>query len=411
MRLIGCRLAWTIGALLCVAAQAVAQPAAEDAAQRIDYLTFAQGAVPLSISGAGSALGANFEHAVKIIDGSPQGFTIVNKGTRDTATEFVYELPAATVFERFAVPQVLETPSPSATFTRRVEVFGSSKGPGDGYELLADATLATHKDKGDVTVLAIAKKTAVRWVKVKLSGGIELPRGEGALEFSELIGNGTQETASFSDRFDGMWRAGANIMDLKQQGAIVSGCFDRTGDLRGTVTGSVLRATGVDRSDKTKSAFILSVAPDGQMRGVRSTNGGPFRLYVAPVAVSGTKSSCEVPKVAIGCGSIVHGINFDLDSAVLRSDAEPVLAALFDGLKNDKSGSIGIEGHTSSEGATAYNQALSERRAKAVVADLTTRGIAASRLSAVGVGEARPIANNSDENGRAMNRRVEVLCR
>jgi outer membrane protein OmpA-like peptidoglycan-associated protein len=406
---IGGRLARALSVVLCVTAPAAA--ADEDAAPRTDYLTFAQGAVPLSIGGDGAKLGANFEHAVKLIDGSPQGFTIVNKGTRETATEFVYELPAATAFDRLAVPQVLETPSPSATFMRRVEVFGSAESADSGYELLAEATLVTHKKKGEVTELAIAKKALVKWVKVILSGGIDLPRGAGALEFSELIGNGTQEAASFSSRFKGVWKAGANVMDLKQEGAVVSGCYDRAGDLTGTVTGNILRATGVDRSDKTKSAFILSVAPDGQLRGVRSTNGGPFRLYVAPVAAKGTKSSCETVKVSLGCGSIIHGINFDFDSAVLRKDAEPVLAALFDGLKNDKSASISIEGHTSGEGATEYNQSLSERRAKAVVTDLTKRGIAAARLAAVGVGEARPIASNNDENGRAMNRRVEVVCK
>ena len=70
-----------------------------------------------------------------------------------------------------------------------------------------------------------------------------------------------------------------------------------------------------------------------------------------------------------------------------------------------------IEGHTSSEGGTTYNQRLSERRAQAVVADLIQRGIAASRLSALGIGEARPIASNNDENGRSLNRRVEVHCK
>lgn len=388
-----------------------AQAADEAAPERVDYLTFAQGAVPLSIGGDGATLGANFEHAVKIIDGSPLGFAIVNKGKAGTSSEFVYELPAATTFDRFAVPQVLETPSPSATFTRVVEVYGSSKGASEGYELLASATLATHKKKGEVTELELAKKAAVRWVKLKLVGGIDLPRGGGSLEFSEIIGNGAQEPAAFSDKFKGIWKQGSNVMDLRQEGAVVSGCYDRTGDLTGTVSGSVLRATGLDRSDKTKSAFILSVAPDGQLRGVRSSNGGPFRLYTTPVAAKGTKSSCATPAVKLGCGSIIHGINFDFDSAVIRKDAEPVLLALYDGLKGDTSASINIEGHTSSEGTTAYNQTLSQNRANAVVADLVKRGISSKRLGALGVGEVRPIASNNDENGRAMNRRVEVVCK
>jgi len=388
-----------------------ARAADETPAERTDYLTFAQGAVPLSIGGDGAKLGVTFEHAVRIIDGSAQGFTILNKGGAETATEFVYELPAATTFDRLAVPGVRETPSPTATFTRVVEVYGSSKSASDGYELLGSATLTTHKKKGEVTELKLAKKTAVRWVKLKLVGGIDLPRGEGSLEFSEIIGNGTQEPAAFSDKFKGIWKQGANVMDLAQEGAVVTGCYDRTGDLNGTVTGNVLRAMGLDRSDKTKSAFILSVAPDGSLRGVRSSNGSPFRLYTTPVAAKGTKSSCATPVVKLGCGSIIHGINFDYDSAVLRKDAEPVLLALYEGLKGDTSASINIEGHTSSEGSTEYNQKLSQNRANAVVADLVKRGISNKRLGALGVGEVRPIASNDDENGRAMNRRVEVVCK
>jgi hypothetical protein len=76
---VGGRLARAMGVVLCVIGPAAA--ADEDAPQRTDYLTFAQGAVPLSIGGDGAKLGANFEHAVKLIDGSAQGFTVVNKGT------------------------------------------------------------------------------------------------------------------------------------------------------------------------------------------------------------------------------------------------------------------------------------------------------------------------------------------
>lgn len=383
----------------------------EPPAERIDYLTFAQGAIPLSIGGDGAKMGAKFEHAVMNIDGSRYGFTIVNKGTDETATEFVYELPAATTFDRFAVPEILETPSPYATFTHFVEVYGSAISADTGFELLAKATLATHKKKGEVTELVMQKQTPVRWVKLRIIGGIELPHGSGFLEFSEIIGNGTQEPAAFSDRFHGIWKRGANVMELQQEGPVVSGCYDGNGDLTGTVAGNLLRATGVDRSDKTKSAFILTVTPEGELRGVRSSNGGPFRLYTTPIAKKGVKTGCTPLAATLGCGSIIHGINFDYDSATLRKDAEPVLAALFDGLKGADSTAINIEGHTSSEGSNSYNQTLSEKRAKSVVDYLVKRGIAGGRLGAIGVGEERPIANNNDENGRAMNRRVEVVCK
>jgi len=308
------------------------------------------------------------------------------------------------------VPEVLETPSPSQTFTRVVEVYGSVAGPGAGYELLASATLATHAGKGEVTELTPARSMAVKWVKLRLVGGIDLPNGQGFLEFSEIIGNGTQEPAPLSGGFTGVWKKGANVIQLSQEGAVVSGCYYPNGDLNGTVTGTILRATGIDRSDGTESLFILSVTPEGGLRGVLSANGAPFRLLATPVAPAGTDPGCGAVEVKLGCGSVIHGINFDYDSAIIRPDAEPVLAALHDGLRGDGSASIVIEGHTSSEGSDAYNQVLSERRAQSVVDDLARRGIDASRLRAAGAGESRPIASNADENGRAMNRRVAVVC-
>jgi outer membrane protein OmpA-like peptidoglycan-associated protein len=112
---------------------------------------------------------------------------------------------------------------------------------------------------------------------------------------------------------------------------------------------------------------------------------------------------------ALGCGSIVHGITFAFDSAEIRPDSAGVLDELFRGLQSE-SGSILIEGHTSSEGTDEYNQGLSERRAQAVVADLVRRGLTKNRLAAAGIGERQPIASNNDESGRSLNRRVEVKC-
>jgi OOP family OmpA-OmpF porin len=107
----------------------------------------------------------------------------------------------------------------------------------------------------------------------------------------------------------------------------------------------------------------------------------------------------------------VHGIRFDFDSAELRPESTTILGQLFAGLSGEAASRIIIEGHTSSEGTAGYNQQLSERRAAAVRQDLVSRGLAAERVEAVGIGEVRPIASNRDENGRSLNRRVEIHCR
>ena len=386
-----------------------AQAPAAAPAERTDFLTFAQGAIPVALSAGSDQFGVGWEQAVRATDGDPLPFAMIDRAGSDASVEITYALPAATTFDRFAVPNVWETPSPRQTFVKTIEVFGSPSSATDGFVLLASRTLETHKTRGLTTELTITARPAVRWVTVRLSGGIQPSTTPATFEFSEIVGNGRQETPVMATNFSGSWQQRALTLTLAQDGAVVTGCFERTGELKGTVTGNILRATGVNRADKTAHAFILAVAADGSVRGVRSANRSPFRLYTAPKAAA---TECtQAPPPTLGCGSVVHGINFDFDSAVIRPDSTPVLDALYHGLKDDKSSAIVIEGHTSSEGTDAYNQRLSESRARAVVADLVKRGIPAARLSAAGLGEARPIATNTDESGRAMNRRVEIRCK
>ena len=68
-----------------------------------------------------------------------------------------------------------------------------------------------------------------------------------------------------------------------------------------------------------------------------------------------------------------------------------------------------IEGHTDSTGGEDFNIVLSEKRAQAVKEYLVMRGISADRITTVGAGPSRPIADNSTKEGRAMNRRVEIV--
>ena len=70
---------------------------------------------------------------------------------------------------------------------------------------------------------------------------------------------------------------------------------------------------------------------------------------------------------------------------------------------------LAIEGHTDNAGTPAHNQTLSEARAQAVVANLVGAGIAASRLTAAGFGQSKPVADNATDEGRAQNRRVELV--
>lgn len=106
---------------------------------------------------------------------------------------------------------------------------------------------------------------------------------------------------------------------------------------------------------------------------------------------------------------ILNNIEFEFDSAVLKASSFEELEQLLTFLKANASVSIVLQGHTDNLGNDAYNQSLSEARAKAVFAYLTAQGIDAKRLSYKGWGEEQPIAENSTESGRQKNRRVEFL--
>ena len=104
----------------------------------------------------------------------------------------------------------------------------------------------------------------------------------------------------------------------------------------------------------------------------------------------------------------VYGIEFDTGKATLKPESEKTLSQVLALLQGQPDWKMRIEGHTDSTGTREGNQALSQQRAGAVVAWLVKNGIAGSRLTAVGVGDTRPVADNKTEEGRARNRRVEL---
>jgi outer membrane protein OmpA-like peptidoglycan-associated protein len=108
-------------------------------------------------------------------------------------------------------------------------------------------------------------------------------------------------------------------------------------------------------------------------------------------------------------GHVPLHLNFDFAKATLLPDAQPVLAQVVAMLKADPALKLSVEGHTDGVGAAKTNQALSQQRAAAVVAALTQAGIAANRLKAVGYGASKPVDSNETTEGRAKNRRVELV--
>ncbi|MDH3453561.1 MAG: OmpA family protein [Desulfuromonadales bacterium] len=99
---------------------------------------------------------------------------------------------------------------------------------------------------------------------------------------------------------------------------------------------------------------------------------------------------------------------FDVNSASLKAGANTEINRVSQVLMQYPQTDIQIAGHTDSTGSEVYNQQLSERRAMSVQNALANQGVAANRMRAIGFGEGQPVADNSTEAGRQLNRRVVV---
>lgn len=102
------------------------------------------------------------------------------------------------------------------------------------------------------------------------------------------------------------------------------------------------------------------------------------------------------------------GITFAYDRADVQPQFQPTLNEVASVLAQYPKTYIDVLGHTDSDGADAYNQGLSERRASAVAAYLSSHGVQSARIATRGYGETQPIASNATEQGKALNRRVEI---
>ncbi|MBS1164590.1 MAG: oprF 3 [Proteobacteria bacterium] len=106
----------------------------------------------------------------------------------------------------------------------------------------------------------------------------------------------------------------------------------------------------------------------------------------------------------------LYGILFDTDKATLKPDSEPTLTEIAKLLSDNPDLKVVIVGHTDNVGAFDYNIDLSKKRAAAVVGALTKRfQVPADRMKSAGVGMVAPVATNASDDGRAKNRRVEVV--
>lgn len=166
-------------------------------------------------------------------------------------------------------------------------------------------------------------------------------------------------------------------------GGVAAGSGDRTkGAVLGAVIGAAIGGVVGHQMDKQEAA----IRKDMEGTGVEVQREGDTLRLQAP-----------------------SNITFDTNRAEVKAEFKPILDQLANSINQYPDTVIRVEGHTDSVGSAAYNQTLSENRANSVRSYLVQRGVAASRIEAVGYGLTRPIADNATEAGRAQNRRVEIL--
>ncbi len=165
--------------------------------------------------------------------------------------------------------------------------------------------------------------------------------------------------------------AGALVSDKKVKGALIGGAVGAAG---GAVAGSLL--------DRQEAELRQSLGNDN----VDIQNTGDRLIVTLP-----------------------QDILFDVDSAVVNPGLRSDLYSVAQNLQNYPDSRVQIVGHTDNSGGAEHNQQLSERRANAVADILMNGGVAFSRINAYGRGEDQPVASNLTEDGKAQNRRVEIV--
>ena len=144
----------------------------------------------------------------------------------------------------------------------------------------------------------------------------------------------------------------------------------------------------------------------------------PSSTYLAVVEVKGmeaglvkVKSDVEMKSDISAVGHTpVYGVYFDTGKAEIKPASAPTLAEISKLLKSNPSMKLHVVGHTDNVGAFSSNMTLSKQRADAVVKELVAKyQVAAARLDAAGVGSLAPVTTNRTEEGRAKNRRVELV--
>ncbi|MGD1983415.1 MAG: OmpA family protein [Chromatiaceae bacterium] len=171
-----------------------------------------------------------------------------------------------------------------------------------------------------------------------------------------------------------------------------------------TVSGECLRTIGGTEPENCVEPEPMMVDGDDDLDGV------PNSRDACPATPRGARVDSRGCQIIDSVVINVTADHFAFDSAELKpkmKDELDTVVARIQGSRGNEM--LQVVGHTDSTGPEAYNQGLSERRAQAAADYLASQGIDASMMTVKGMGESVPVADNASREGRAMNRRVEIV--
>jgi len=387
--------------LLCTAISA-------NAAERTNILGLASGSVLLSTTGEYGGAWTT----LNLFDGttnrgwcSPNGKALQNV--------FVIDLP-----QRYRLTSIVLDNSGTqeggypGISARSVELWVSNVSADAGYNKIATLEAV----KGARKEFPLPANTEANWIKLIVVSNW------GNKDYTELMeveayGNPVG-AAPERPPLSGVYATNYGPLQITQEGSRITGCYySGDGQISGATDGRTIDVEWRQGGGSRHGTALMTLSSRGDF-----LNGAWYENSQLAGAWFGTRN----PKSGRVCDdasrntlsqqlkqsgrAILYGIHFDSDSANLRPDSTPALQQVVALLTAQSSLKLNIEGHTDSTNTDAYNLDLSRRRAQAVAEWLSKNGVAASRLSAHGYGSSHPVADNATPQGRALNRRVEIVA-
>lgn len=385
------------------------------AADEVNAVALSNGAVLKSYTSEYGGRHSSKWIALALIDGDPNNGWSSAKN-QSAPNEFVFELAQEFSLTSFAfdITHAEESQYPGIS-ARSVTVSVSSLGANTGYQDVYVGELELSEENK----ISLAQPVHGRWIKLVVNGN------GGYAEYTELMEfaafgtpqNVRQETGKYSGVYDTNW----GRFYLNYDNGELSGCYDHdNGYFSGKSVGGLMNIEWHEDNNDNGTAALAITADGSQFSGLwyesaqlMGTWVGKFsadqssRPACAPKIQQETKSQVSYSMDTYGRAKL-YGIYFDFDSDVIKPESAKTLGEIQAWLIANPGQSVVFEGHTDSKGSDEYNRTLSGKRATAVKNWLASRGIPKSRLTSLGLGEAQPVAANTTENGRSLNRRVEM---